>query len=102
MHRVANVAILRLRNATRDVLHMAETPVPHFQNDAGDRRVDIGAREFMCEGASPPHDHPRVFLDMGDDEEIVCPYCSTLFRYRADLGPTDTDPPGHLVGQLVR
>ena len=36
----------------------------------------------MCVGARPPFDHPHVFLDMGDDHEIICPYCSTLFGMR--------------------
>ena len=35
----------------------------------------------MCVGAMPPFDHPHVFLDMGDDDEIICPYCSTLYRH---------------------
>ncbi len=98
----AGAAIVRPSEATGDVRAMADSAVPHFQNDAGANRIDIGVREFMCEGATPPFDHPHVFLDMGDATEIVCPYCSTLFRYRADLGPIDTDPPGHLVGELVR
>ena len=38
---------------------------------------------------------------MGDDDEKVCPYCSTLYRYRADLGATQTDPPGHLYRDLA-
>ncbi len=61
-------------------IHMAETIVPHFHNEPGVAAVTIGAREFMCIGAKPPLDHPHVFLDMGDDNEIVCPYCSTLYR----------------------
>ena len=64
---------------------MAEHVVPHFKNDLGVPGIDIGAREFMCVGASPPFDHPHVFLDMGDDNEIVCPYCSTLYRFDARL-----------------
>lgn len=80
---------------------MTGTLVPHFQNDSGARRIDIGVKEFTCIGTSPPMDHPHVFLDMGDEQEMVCPYCSTLYRYRGDLGPTETDPPGHLVGDLV-
>jgi uncharacterized Zn-finger protein len=75
---------------------MADHIVPHFQNDAGIPAIDIGVHEFMCIGAAPPFDHPHVFLDMGDDDEKVCPYCSTLYRYRPDLAPTDTNPPGHL------
>jgi uncharacterized Zn-finger protein len=75
---------------------MADHPVPHFQNDSGVAAIAIGVKEFMCVGESPPNDHPHVFLDMGDDDEKVCPYCSTLYRYRAELAATDTDPPGHL------
>ena len=69
--------------------------VPHFHNDSGASTITIGVREFMCIGANPPFDHPHVYLDMGSEDEKVCPYCSTLFRYRAGLGPTETDPPGH-------
>jgi hypothetical protein len=38
---------------------------------------------------------------MGDDDEKVCPYCSTLYRYRPDLKATDTDPPNHLLRELA-
>ena len=57
---------------------MAASPTPHFQNDMGLSKIEIGAREFMCIGAKPPFDHPHVFLNMGGAEDIVCPYCSTL------------------------
>lgn len=75
---------------------MADHVVPHFHNDSGVPVIAIGVTEFMCVGANPPFDHPHVFLDMGDADEIVCPYCSTLFRHRSDLGPTETDPAGNL------
>jgi uncharacterized Zn-finger protein len=75
---------------------MVDKPVPHFQNDLGVPAVAIGAHEFMCIGATPPFDHPHVFLDLGDDTEIVCPYCSTLYRLRPELGPEGCDPPGCL------
>ena len=75
---------------------MAERVVPHFHNDPGIPVIEIGAREFKCVGAPPPNDHPHVYLDMGDADEMICPYCSTLYRYRADLTATETDPPGHL------
>jgi uncharacterized Zn-finger protein len=75
---------------------MADDIVPHFQNDAGVPTIDIGVREFMCIGAAPPFDHPHVFLDMGDADEKVCPYCSTLYRYRPGIAPTETNPSGHL------
>jgi uncharacterized Zn-finger protein len=72
---------------------MADHIVPHFHNDAGVATIEIGSREFMCVGANPPFDHPHVFLDLGDDNEIICPYCSTLYRYAADLGPGEARPP---------
>ena len=75
---------------------MADGIVPHFQNDGGLDVIEIGVKEFQCIGAKPPFDHPHVFLDMGHDAEIVCPYCSTLYRYNAALAPTETRPDGCL------
>jgi hypothetical protein len=48
----------------------------------------------MCTGASVPYDHPHIFIDLGDDNEKVCSYCSTLFRYNPGLKAEQTDPPG--------
>ena len=72
---------------------MAASSIPHFQNDDGLDTIRIGAREFMCCGANAPHDHPHVFLDMGDDQEIVCPYCSTLFKHDNVLEHGQCEPP---------
>jgi uncharacterized Zn-finger protein len=71
---------------------MADHAVPHFHNDPGVTVVTIGAREFMCMGARPPFDHPHVFLDMGDDSEIICPYCSTLYRFDSALTSRQSTP----------
>jgi uncharacterized Zn-finger protein len=60
---------------------MADHGAPHFHNEPGVAVIHVGAKEFMCVGAKPPFDHPHVFLDMGSDNEIICPYCSTLFRH---------------------
>src|SRR3569833_2009237 len=65
---------------------MADSIVPHFHNDAGVPVIEIGTHEFMCVGANPPFDHPHVFLDLGNDKEIICPYCSTLYRLGAAQG----------------
>ena len=64
---------------------MAATSTPHFQNDMGLSVIEIGAKQFMCVGAKPPFDHPHVFLNMGSADEIVCPYCSTLFKFSSRL-----------------
>ena len=71
---------------------MADNIVPHFHNEPGASVIEIGAKEFMCVGAKPPFDHPHVFLDMGDDSEIICPYCSTLYRFDPALDPHAARP----------
>ncbi|MEO1066304.1 MAG: zinc-finger domain-containing protein [Pseudomonadota bacterium] len=75
---------------------MADQIIPHFSNDQGVEVIEIGVKEFMCVGATPPFDHPHVFIDMGSDNEKVCPYCSTLYRYNPALKPTETKPAGNL------
>ena len=72
---------------------MADHVIPHFQNDAGVPVIEVGSKEFLCIGARPPFDHPHVFCDMGDDTEIICEYCSTLFRYDPKLVPHESRPP---------
>jgi hypothetical protein len=48
-------------------------------------------------GARAPFDHPHVYLDMGDDGQILCPYCSTLYIYDPRLTADQSDPAGCLV-----
>ena len=71
---------------------MASGTTPHFHNDMGLPKIEIGAREFMCVGAKPPFDHPHVFLDMGAADEIVCPYCSTLYSHNGRLARGSANP----------
>lgn len=75
---------------------MADASIPHFKNDLGVASIEIGVKEFMCCGASAPHDHPHVFLDMGNDDQIICPYCSTVYKYAPHLTFRETRPEGCL------
>lgn len=76
---------------------MAKAIVPHFHNDNGVPQISVGVKEFMCVGANAPYDHPHVYLDMGEDKEKVCPYCSTLFVFDSELSADQTVPEGCLV-----
>jgi uncharacterized Zn-finger protein len=67
---------------------------PKFQNDLAHAEIRIGAREFHCVGASPPQDHPHVYINMGDHDAILCPYCATSFRFDPRLAPSAADPAG--------
>ncbi|MDB5721126.1 MAG: zinc-finger protein [Alphaproteobacteria bacterium] len=65
-----------------------------FQNDIGSIAIAIGVTGFTCIGASPPSDHPHVWLDMGQAGEIRCPYCATLFTHDPALAFGGTRPAG--------
>ena len=71
---------------------MAAPATPKFHNDMGLTIIEIGAKEFKCIGARPPFDHPHVYLDMGGDTEMVCPYCSTLYRHDSTLKSGEARP----------
>lgn len=71
---------------------MAQISVPHFHNTDGVPQIEVGAREFKCVGALPPFDHPHVYLDMGQDDDIVCPYCSTHYVFNSKLKAGAADP----------
>lgn len=72
---------------------MAANVTPHFCNDLGVEKIFVGVKEFQCMGARPPFDHPHIFLDMGGEGQIICPYCSTLYVHDPKLDATETEPP---------
>lgn len=73
---------------------MADRIVPHFHNTEGVTTIFIGAHEFMCIGALPPFDHPHIYIDMGDEGEAICSYCSTVYRFDPKLEATQSVPAG--------
>ncbi len=42
--------------------------------------------EVACEGVPGADAHPMVFMTFGEEDEIMCPYCSRRFR-RSDAAP---------------
>lgn len=71
---------------------MATGGTPHFHNSMGAAEIFVGTREFKCIGAAPPFDHPHIFIDMGDERDAVCPYCSTHYRHDPALGVYEARP----------
>ena len=72
--------------------NIPQEAIPHLVNDAGVGVIRIHAKEFKCMGASPPFDHPHIFLAMGASSEITCPYCSTQYLYDDKLEKGCTHP----------
>lgn len=71
---------------------MASDITPYFHNTLGVEKITIGAKKFMCVGAKAPFDHPHIFLDMGNEIDTVCPYCSTHFAYDSSLELAQSNP----------
>jgi uncharacterized Zn-finger protein len=107
-------AISRLDNRRREVMgQMQAAPPPttrgdrdrrpgllqspggylKFRNDRDVPEICIGPREFECIGVSPPQDHPHIYINMGEADTILCPYCGTRFRFDPRLTLLDADPP---------
>ena len=40
---------------------------------------NVSEKKVSCNGGGGPLGHPKVFLDMGKNDKIICPYCSKLF-----------------------
>ena len=61
---------------------MANVNIPHFDNLIGQKEIITDSKIFMCQGAPKPYNHPKSFLNMGNKNEYLCPYCSTKFIYK--------------------
>ena len=53
--------------------------------------IEVESTRVACDGGSGPLGHPRVFLTLDDDAQVVCPYCSKRFV----LKPGATSAAGH-------
>ena len=68
---------------------VTDDDVQTYTNDKGHKSIAIPTRSFMCAGESEPMDHPHVYLTMGTDDFIVCPYCGTRYDYIRSYIGTD-------------
>ena len=82
--------------------HAPSQETPRFFNELGVRTIDVGAGAFDCMGAMPPHDHPHVYLNMGEELDILCPYCSTEYRFNAALAWNETIPANCSASEVPR
>ena len=40
----------------------------------------VSSKKVSCDGGGGVLGHPKVYLEMGDEDQITCPYCSKLFK----------------------
>jgi uncharacterized Zn-finger protein len=87
----------RVTAAPQQGSDMAASTIPHLANDLGVEKIFVGVKELNCMGARSPYDHPHVYLDMGAESQILCPYCSTLYVHDPRLEADETEPKGCVV-----
>jgi uncharacterized Zn-finger protein len=45
--------------------------------------IEVENRTVACDGGGGPLGHPRVFLNMGGDAHVDCPYCGRRYVAKA-------------------
>jgi uncharacterized Zn-finger protein len=45
--------------------------------------LEVDDTRVSCDGVSGPLGHPKVYLEMGDEGFVECPYCDRRFVLRA-------------------
>ena len=51
----------------------AAVKTPQFET------VTVQTARIACDGGDGALGHPRVWLNMGHDRQVVCPYCSRTY-----------------------
>jgi len=46
-----------------------------------DQTVVVNSKIVNCDGGNGSSRHPNVYLNVGNENKISCPYCSRLFIY---------------------
>lgn len=44
-----------------------------------DHPIEVDTATVACDGGGGALGHPTVYLQIGDEREVVCPYCSRRF-----------------------
>ena len=53
---------------------------PDIKDELNSNVEFVNSKKVSCDGGGGALGHPKVYLEIGDENEIVCPYCSKLFK----------------------
>ena len=45
--------------------------------------IEVDSNRVACDGGGGALGHPKVYLEMGQATEVICPYCSRRFVLKA-------------------
>lgn len=52
---------------------MSETPA------SKQATIEVTDHKVACDGGGGALGHPKVFLEMGEENRVTCPYCDRVF-----------------------
>ena len=45
--------------------------------------IEVETKSVACDGGGGALGHPRVFLNLGDENAVDCPYCGRHYQLKA-------------------
>ena len=52
---------------------------PDLKNKEKKELQEVSSSKVTCDGGGGTLGHPKIYLDMGKETKIICPYCSKSF-----------------------
>jgi uncharacterized Zn-finger protein len=49
--------------------------------------ITVDTDRVACDGGGGPLGHPKVYLNLGAEQRVECPYCSRLYVLREGARP---------------
>jgi len=49
--------------------------------------IEVDQKRVACDGGGGALGHPTIYLEMGDNPDVVCPYCSRRFVLKEGAQP---------------
>ena len=44
--------------------------------------LHVSSKKVSCDGGKGSAGHPLVYLNMGEEDHVICPYCSKYFTVK--------------------
>ena len=60
--------------------------------------IKVNSHRVACDGVGGALGHPRVYMEMGDESFVECPYCDRKFVLAHDHGESEELAPGVYEG----
>ena len=62
------------------------SPKPRLEENEKDV-IMVPSTRVKCDGGGGALGHPVTWLDMGDDDYVICKYCDRVFKLDPNAGP---------------